>query len=136
VADRGYVLDACSLIATLRSEPGADRIAELLAEPGPKPLLHALNLCEVFYDALRRDAATRMEDLSAALGALGIEVVGDLDLSLVDRAARLKADRRRVSLADCVALALALERGGKLVTTDHHEFDALAAEGFPIVFAR
>jgi predicted nucleic acid-binding protein len=42
-------------------------------------------------------------------------------------AGRLKAIYKRVSLADCFAIALAQSLGGTVLTCDHHEFDAIAA---------
>jgi predicted nucleic acid-binding protein len=77
-----------------------------------------------------------MDALLDAISELGLSVVYDFRPPLLDRAGRLKAERRRVSLADCVALGLALEHNRWLVTTDHREFDPLAADGFPIIFAR
>ena len=41
---------------------------------------------------------------------------------------RYKATNK-ASLADCTAIALANRVGGELVTSDHHEFDAIAANG-------
>ena len=42
---------------------------------------------------------------------------------------RLKAVYRRVSLADCCALALANKLGATLVSADRHEFEPLLAVG-------
>lgn len=47
------VLDACAIIAFLRNEAGADIIEELLLEPNNDCFVHAINLCEVYYDFLR-----------------------------------------------------------------------------------
>ena len=45
--------------------------------------------------------------------------------------------RGRIALADCFCLALAIELGGEVVTTDHAEFDPLVALGIcPIRFIR
>jgi hypothetical protein len=50
---------------------------------------------------------------------------------------RLKAVHRKVSLADCCAMALTNRVGGTLLTTDHHELDALALLGVcPMKFIR
>ena len=55
----------------------------------------------------------------------------------VKAAGKLKGAWKRVSLADCFALALALEESGTMVTTDHHELDSLAdAKVCPIRFIR
>ena len=136
MAENVFVLDACALIAVLRGEPGEDRVLEVLAEPESRVLMHVLNLCEVYYDALRRDSETTLSELLESVATLGVELVHDLGVPLVEQAGRIKAERRRVSLADCVGLATALEAQGLLLTTDHHELDALAEDGLPIRFVR
>jgi predicted nucleic acid-binding protein len=52
-----------------------------------------------------------------------------LATELWQKAAQIKADWRKVSLADCFALALAIREKGTLVTSDHHELDPLAKAG-------
>ena len=42
-----YVLDACAMIAYLRSEPGAEVVSHLLKQPAGRCAAHAINLCEV-----------------------------------------------------------------------------------------
>lgn len=49
-----YVLDASAMIAFLRGEQGAERVSEVLSNPGNVCCAHAINLCEVFYDTLQR----------------------------------------------------------------------------------
>lgn len=52
-------------------------------------------------------------------------------------AAWIKADYRRVSLADCFGLALARRMRGSFVTTDHHEMEPIKAAGIcPVGFIR
>ena len=40
----------------------------------------------------------------------------------------MKANLRRVSLADCFAIELTQRMNGVVLTADHHEFDVLAAQ--------
>lgn len=69
--------------------------------------------------------------------ASGFEIDPLIPSSLWRTAGRLKARLRRISLADCFALALTLREGGTLVTSDHHELDAVQAAGIcPIRFIR
>jgi hypothetical protein len=54
-----YVLDACSQIAFLRREPGADVIDGLLSDIGNECFTHAVNhrlLCIGFVNTHRRNA--------------------------------------------------------------------------------
>lgn len=131
--DRLFVLDACALIAFLRQEDGADVVADVLQGQGNRCLAHAINLCEVYYDMVRRtDEATAAQILADV-----DESYLSVEQALWQRAGRLKADVRRISLADCFALALADLHGGTLLTSDRHEFGPLAASGaFRIQFIR
>lgn len=71
------------------------------------------------------------------LYGLGVVERRDFEMAFWQEAGRLKAVHRRVSLADCCAMALTLRLGGELVTSDHHELDALAVAGIcPINFFR
>ena len=66
-----YVLDACAVIALLYGEEGSEEVMALLEEPENRCRIHALNLCEVFYDGLRRgnlSDAARVEGLVAKSG--------------------------------------------------------------------
>ena len=122
-----FVFDACALIAFLRDEAGADQVERLLADEHAECLAHAVNLCEVYYDFLRasnEEAVARgaIEDLTA----LGLVAREDLDPLFWQDAGRYKA-KGRISLADCFAIALSQRVGGTVVTTDHAEFDPIAA---------
>lgn len=131
-----YVLDACAVIALLYGEEGSGEVMALLEESENRCRIHALNLCEVFYDGLRRgdlSDAARVENL---VTGSGIEIETEIPRPLWESAGHLKA-ALRISLADCFALALALQEKGTVVTSDHHELDRVAAAGIcPIQFIR
>ncbi|MBS1786140.1 MAG: PIN domain-containing protein [Acidobacteria bacterium] len=132
-----YVLDSSAMIALANDETGADVIESLLADPQNKCYAHVINLCEVFYDAIRRSNEAQAVNLISELRSLGVIENRDLVTAFWQQAGRLKALHRRVSLADCFALALTLRLDSELVTSDHHELDALAAAGVcPIKFFR
>jgi predicted nucleic acid-binding protein len=61
--------------------------------------------------------------------ALGVQRRSDLSIDFWQMAGALKATVRRISLADCFAVALAQATGGSVLTSDHHEFDPLAERG-------
>lgn len=97
---------------------------------------HAINLCEVYYDFHRDAGEAAAEDAVKDLRALGIVEREDFDESFWKNAGRLKAGGR-VSLADCFAITLTNRIGGTLLTSDHHELDAVATAGVcPITFIR
>jgi predicted nucleic acid-binding protein len=90
---------------------------------------HALNLCEVYYDFSRVSGEATAIDAINDLFALGIRERNDMHGAFWRAMGRLKGSHRRVSLADCAALALAADLHAVLLTADHHEFDPLCALG-------
>lgn len=132
-----YVMDSSAMIAFLRNEAGAVAVASILADSQSKCYAHALNLCEVFYDFARKGGEAAAQSAITELLNVGVIERRDLNVIFWQQAGRLKAVHRRVSLADCCALALTLRLGGELVTSDHHELDPLAVAGIcPIKFFR
>lgn len=135
--DRIYVFDACAVIAFLQGEPGAEVVAEILKNPSNRCLLHALNACEVYYDTYRRSGEEDASALESILTNAGIELVDAVPAALWQTAGKLKAEWRRISLADCFALALTQLENGTLLSTDHHELDTIAEAAIcPIRFLR
>jgi PIN domain nuclease of toxin-antitoxin system len=130
------VLDACAMIALLRREPGEDVVWARLSDPVNTCFAHAINLCEVYYD-FRRDAGkAAAEGAVSDLKALGVVERNDLDEAFWKEAGRLKA-RGKISLADCFAVTLTNRLAGSLLSSDHHELDAIAAAGTcPVIFIR
>jgi len=91
-------------------------------------LLHAINLVEVEYLLVRRGEAIRRRGIER-IAAARIEIVRDLDDPLLAVAVDLKANHAPIALGDTFAVALAIQRGIPLVTTDHGELDKIAAAG-------
>lgn len=130
-------MDASALTAYLRGEPGEDIVDEIMANANNDCLVHAVNLCEVYYDALRERGQEIAEMQMLVLQKAGMTVRTDMEPEFWRRVGQLKVNPGRISLADCFGLALAMETGGTLVTSDHHEFDAVARLGLrPITFIR
>lgn len=125
-ADDIFVFDACAVIALLDNEPGAAVVEALLADENNRCVIHFLNVCEVFYHVFRRADQERASKLVDILESYGFELADALRPTLWQEAGKLKAVWRRVSLVDCFAVALTIEQGATLVTSDHHEFDPLA----------
>lgn len=132
-----YILDSCAVIAFLQDEPGAQIVTEILENPGNRCLLHAINACEVYYDIYRRSGEGDASALEEVLATAGIELMETIPSALWKTAGQFKAEWRRVSLADCLALALALLENGTVLTSDHHELEPIAeATACPIRFIR
>jgi len=122
------VLDACALIALLRSEPGGEEVRSLLADDECRCFIHAVNLCEVYYDCLRNYDEVKADQKLGDLRVCGLLLRDDMDTEFWKKAGHLKA-RGRISLADAFAVTLAEREHSILVTSDHHEFDPLLASG-------
>jgi uncharacterized protein with PIN domain len=138
LSDEGvYVFDSCALVALLQREPGAEVVAEVLKDPQNRCLIHAVNVCEVYYDLYRRSGEEDASTLEEILADMGIELVETIPSALWRTAGKLKAEWRRVSLADCLALALAILENGTILTSDHHELDRIAEAAIcPLRFIR
>ena len=124
-----YVLDACAMIAWLSNESGADVVDRAVRDINSQCLAHAINLCEVFYDAYRNAGEPQAQSVLSDLRAVQIIERNDFDNAFWREVGRLKGTYRKVSLADCCAIALTKRVGGSLLTSDHHEFAPLAALG-------
>lgn len=121
------VFDASGMIAFLRDEPGADAVEDHLRREPLGVYAHALNLCEVYYDFWRASTQESAEAAIRDLLSTGVQERDDLDPEFWREAGRLKAVHRRVSLADCCAMALANRLDAVLVSADRHELEPLAA---------
>src|SRR4051794_28322504 len=66
------VLDASAMIAFLRDEAGAEVVTNQTRRPQCDVFLHALNLCEVYYDFSRASGEATAADAIEDLFSLGI----------------------------------------------------------------
>lgn len=131
-----HTLDACAMLAYLQSESGYQVVKALLDSPTENCYAHVINLIEVYYNFLRLADEQTAENAINDLIADGVVVCYDMDADFWKRVAKLKG-RGRISIADCFCIALAQRLGGAVVTTDHHEFDALVPLNIvPINFIR
>jgi len=106
-----WVLDASAVLAFLKDEPGAVRIATLI----PAAVISSVNAAEVVTKLIRngRDIARATQ----AMEFVGCPIVPvDADLAL--RAATLAATTTGLSLGDRICLALAEREGVPALTAD------------------
>lgn len=130
-----YVMDACALIAYLRDEEGAELIDQVLRFSGSTVMMHAVNVCEVYYDCLRTKGQVHADELLDSLTVGDVIIREDMDVDFWKYAGRIKAGGR-ISLADTFAVSLAAREEAILLTSDHHEFDPLIAQGSLAVTVR
>ena len=130
-----FVLDACAIIALLRNEAGSETVERLLLEQ--KCIAHAVNLCEVYYDFLRAERENVALEAISDLEKFGLIFREDMDMEFWKEVGSYKATIKRVSLADCFAIALANREQAVIVTSDHHEFDYISEQGIcQVMFIR
>ena len=130
------VLDACAMIALLRAEPGEEVVWAHLLDPAHTCYAHALNLSEVYYYFHRNAGEAAADAAIEDLRYLGVIERGDFDEAFWKDAGKLKAGGH-IALADCIAVALTNRLGGTVLTSDHGEFDPVAAAGLcPVTFIR
>jgi uncharacterized protein with PIN domain len=123
------VLDACAIIAFLRDEPGSDVVRESLADESAAQFAHAVKMYEALYVLSRGGDEDRVRMALDGLIAQGLDVREDMDTTFWHEAGSYKARIRRVSLADCFAITGANRLDAEVLTSDHHEFDPIAAGG-------
>ena len=122
-----YVLDACALLAYLQKEQGANTVSSILnaAEKGTATItMHIFNLLEVYYKIYRAQGKERANFILAELKKRPLLINSEISDELFTEAGRLKA-AYKISIADCVALAQASILNAELLTSDHHEYDAV-----------
>ncbi len=100
-------------------------------------MIHAVNLAEVYVDALRRGESKEVaNEMVEDLENLGLEVRADLNPALWERAVEIKASGG-IAFADCFALSLTERVEGKLYTADRKEMQRFAAPSeFELTFIR
>lgn len=130
------VLDSSALIAYIREEPGGPDVRDLLHDPGNRILVHASNLCEMYYDLLSDHDEETAEAVVNAILSLGVILREDLDRAFWKQAGDHKASLHRISLADCYCLTLGQRENAVIVSSDH-DFDKVADLGLcPVRFIR
>ena len=75
-----FVLAACAIIAYLRNENRAEAVeAALLGDNDC--VVHVPNICEVYYDCLRRGSTAQADELLEDLSTIGLITRDDIDAS-------------------------------------------------------
>lgn len=130
------VLDASALVALLRNELGAEIVQQLILDPASVSYVHAVNLCEVYYDSLRVSGEEAALALLSDVDALGVIVSEEMDAAFWQEAGRYKAGMK-LPLGDCFLLAMANRVSGRVVTADRRDLEPVeAATGIPVTFIR
>lgn len=122
---RDTVLDSHAVVTFLFGERGCEKVVALLeraAEAERPALICAVNWAEVHYTVVRKAGADGWNQAQGRLSGLPLKIV-DVGQDLAALAGELKTSAK-MSLGDCFAAALAIERGADLYTGDP-EFKAV-----------
>jgi predicted nucleic acid-binding protein len=115
MANRSFVLDTSALIAFIEEEEGAERVRQVICEE--TIIIPWICLLEVVYVTRRELGETEARLRYALLKALDAIFIWQTDETILLTAARLKADKR-LSLADAVIAAIAVQQAGILLHKD------------------
>lgn len=116
---RNSVLDSYAVLAYLFAESGHEKVVALLekaADSDKNVLIAAPNWAEIRYQIERKAGPSRWQEIREKLLGLPIEIVA-ADQKLAEIAGEIKS-KRRMSLADCFAAAVARDRRAELYTGD------------------
>jgi predicted nucleic acid-binding protein len=130
-----YCLDACALITFFKQEPGVETVRDLLrrAAVGEVTIyISTVNLSEVIYNFWPEKSPEQMATLWQHIHAMPITIIREITDLIINEAARLKA-RNKMSHADALGLATAVDLGATFVTSDHDELKPVEQNG-PISF--
>jgi ribonuclease VapC len=114
-----YVLDSYAVIAYFESEPGADRVSQVLrqlVQGKARGFMSVVNWGEVYYNTMKEQGVTEAERVLLQLDKFPIQMVA-ADKDLAYEAAKLKG-KYRIAYADCFAIALSVKLNASLVTGD------------------
>ena len=113
------LFDSHALLKFFQKEAGHEKVARLLVqamESDTPKYLNAINLGEIVYSTKRAFGDQKKIEVLAHVERLGFRIL-PVPNDLVFRAAEYKASFS-MSIADCFALASAVEHGAVLVTGD------------------
>jgi len=113
------LLDSFAILRWTQKEKGWQRIKRLLesAEKGTESLIMSqINLCEVHYKSIRVIGLDKARKFLETFFLLPITIIHPSD-ELIWKAAEIKAEHP-ISLADCFAIATALENKATIITGD------------------
>jgi len=114
------------MIAYLRGEDGADIVERHLQDDSEPCVAHAVNVCEVYYKAVRRSGVGAANSAIQDLRDQGLVVREDLDEAFWQDVGFHKARMSWLPLADCFVVALATRLDAAAVTTEHEDFDRVS----------
>ena len=116
-------MDACAVLALIKEEQGAD-IVKNVVEDSDDVFLHAVTFLEVYYNVIKEFGLNDANAFFRWITRTGIEIIYEITEETIKCAGYFKS-KYKISLGDSFVLASAKLRGAKIISSDHHEFDAI-----------
>ncbi len=113
------LLDSFAILRWTQKEPGWKRIKSLLESAGQKKetlYINQINLYEVYYKTIRLIGLDKAKLFLETFHLLPVNIVHPVD-DLIWRSGEIKAEYP-MSLADCFAVATAVEYDARIITGD------------------
>jgi predicted nucleic acid-binding protein len=121
------VVDASALACFFKGEEGHERVAGLLEDERNIPAIHAVTLCEVYYNYLKSDGLVEANQAWDRASKL-LRVLDDIAEDFLKRVGRWKV-QAKLGLGDSFLAACAEEHHAIMVTADHNDFDTIQQSG-------
>jgi predicted nucleic acid-binding protein len=120
-------LDACALIASLANEAGAENVRKIVQDAvdgNTTVKMNQVNLLEVYYDVCKTHSQDEADKILKIIKKFPIEIIVGLTDDVFKEAGRIKSTYK-ISLGDSIALAECVVGKGRLVTSDHKDFEPI-----------
>jgi len=134
-----FILDACSLIALLVGEKGAEKIKGIIQDAIDGIItvkINQINLLEVYYFTINIYGQNEANRVLKIIKEFPIEIINGLTDDVFSEAGRIKS-KYKIPLGDSIVVAECIVRDGTLVTSDHADFEKIkVAENIKINWFR
>ena len=134
-----FILDACSLIALLVGEKGAENIKDIIQDAIDGKItvkINQINLLEVYYFTINNYGQDEANRMLKRIKEFPIEIINGLADDVFIEAGRIKS-KYKIPLGDSIVVAECLIGNGTLVTSDHADFEKIkVAENIKIYWFR
>ena len=125
-----YLLDSCAMIGFFEKETGAEKVKSILSKAALSQclvLMHNASVAEVYYDAIK-SISQKQDLILKTLNSNPITFIDRITTDMIKWMGYFKTTYK-ISFADSIVLATEKLNDAKVVTSDHHEFDAIEKSG-------
>jgi PIN domain nuclease of toxin-antitoxin system len=122
-----FVLDACSVLALIREEQGMDIVKNAI-ESNAKIFLHSVTFLEIYYNLMKEFGVDSANLFYRNIVQTKITIIYEITECIIKNAGHFKS-KYKISLGDSFVLATAKLYNAKIISSDHHEFDAIEKTG-------